>query len=229
MSVLTPILTTLTRMVPIGLRDQAVLAEALSQALAGGMETDDAFTVAAITLRSWRMRRQLRETRSYLRTGQPLLHCIIMAGMPLHPDLRAAFDVGEERGHLETELAAAARRLDPLIDRRFAAAVGRSPAVNPFATTLARLLAENPLTIRLVRDAARLVGRQNKRFWRAIDQAAEDMDCGGSFADALARQPGVFDALFVRCVGRADSREGLRRILSRLGGEPGGAMAPRRD
>ena len=137
--------------------------------------------------------------------------------MSLHADLRAALEIGEERGRLDAELAAAARRIDPLVDPRLGRAIDRRPAVRQFATSLSRLLADHPLTVHLLQDAARLVGPRDRRFHRAAMELADDIESGCPFADALESQPKMFDPLFVACVAHSDTRESLRRALARLG------------
>ena len=214
----TPALSLLSRL-PVRRRVQAVVAEVLAQAIAAGMDRVEACDVASRTVRGWRVRRVLAEATRHVRAGYPLAQSIETAGMPLNPDLRAAMEVGEERGRLDAELAAGARRLDPTIERRVAAAIGRRESVRQFARSLARLLAEHPLTVGLVSDAARLVGAPDRGFRRAVPRLLDDFEGGYPLSDALARHPAVFDALFVECVARADTRESMRRVLARLGGD----------
>ena len=216
----TPTLTLFSR-IPVRRRVQAVVAEVLAQAVSAGMDGGEACDVASRTVRGWRarrVRRVLAEATRHVRAGYPLAQSIETAGMPLNPDLRAAIEVGEERGRLDAELAAAARRLDPSIERRVAAAIGRRPSVREFATSLARLLAEHPLTVGLVNDAARLVGAPDRGFRRALPRLLDDFEGGYPLADALARHPAVFDPLFVACLAHADTRDSMRRILARLSG-----------
>jgi type II secretory pathway component PulF len=125
-------------------------------------------------------------------------------------------DVGEERGRLAEELAAAARRLDPHVHNRLAATLGRRQSATHFAAALARLLAHHQMTLSLVSDAGRLIGPHDARFAQALPLILDDIEGGGSLADALARHSRIFDPLFVRCVERAHTRESLRLVLERL-------------
>lgn len=206
------------RFIPLTRRTQAVIAELLSQAIAAGMDLPEACDIASQTVRGFRPSRYLRNASRHARAGETLAESLERAGMSVHPDLRAAMEIGEERGRLDAELAAAARRLDPLIDYRLGRAIRRRDAVRAFATSLSRLLADHPLTVHLVVDAARLVGPRDRRFRRAAAQLADDIESGHPFDTSLAAQPKIFDPLFVQCVAHADTRDAMRRVLSRLGG-----------
>jgi type II secretory pathway component PulF len=69
------------------------------------------------------------------------------------------------------------------------------------------------MTVAVVHDAARLAGGRDKRFARVILLLAEDIDGGGSLADALMRYPDIFDPMFIRCVEFAQSRASMCRAL----------------
>ena len=207
---------------PLRRRTQAVIAEGLSQAIASGMDVAQACDVVSRTMRRARPRRYLHTAAGYVREAGNLAECLEMAGMSLHTDLRAALEIGESRGCLAPELTAAAHRLDPLIDVHFPRAIRRRDAVRQFAATLSRLLVGHPLTIDLVLDAARRVGRRDKRFHRAAQRLADDIEGGLPFADALAEQPKIFDPLLVACIAHAHTREATRQVLMRLGGSADG-------
>ena len=209
---------TLLNYIPLRRRTQAVIAEALGQAIFAGIDLAEASEVASRTVRGVRARRYLRDAARRVRAGETLGESLERCGMSLHADLRAALEIGEARGRLGAELAAAARRLEPRIDGHFARAICRHVAVREFATSLARLLADHALTVELIRDAARLVGPHDRHFRRAAERVASDMEGGCPFAWALEDQPKMFDPLFVQCVAHADTRESMRRVLARLGG-----------
>jgi type II secretory pathway component PulF len=205
-------------MVPKSRRAQAVLAEVLSQALSAGMSMIDALEVASDTMRGSRLRLFLSRVIYMINAGEELIDSFRWAGMPLHEDLRTAFKIGETRGSLHVELAAAARMLDPHINARCASAIGRRNSAKYFAESLARLLSQQPMTISILDEAARKVGRCDRRFRRVIRWLACDVEGGSSLADTLARYPDVFDPLFLRCVAHVKSRESMRRVLIRLSG-----------
>jgi type II secretory pathway component PulF len=203
---------------PSAARTQAAVAEMLSQAIAAKLSLPEAIAVAAEMTRGFPVGDLLSHTAEMVRLGEEVPASLRWAGMHLHLDLVAAFDVAESRGNLGDELAAAARRLDAHVADHVAAAIGRRPTARRFATSLARLLAQAPLTFQLVHDAARLVGTRDRQFRCVIRWLALDIEGGCPFAEALARFPQVFDPLFVRCVGNAQSREQMRAVLARLGG-----------
>jgi type II secretory pathway component PulF len=204
---------------PTAQRNQALLAELLSQALVSQMSFPEALRAVSQTLRGSRPGKLLRRVAGMVESGEEVADSFRWAGAPLHADVQAAIEVGESRGGLAIELAAAARRLDARVADHLDAAIGRPRSAREFAASLARLLSHEPMTVYLVHDAARLVGARDRDFRHVIQWLAIDMEGGSPFADALLWYPRVFDPMFVECVAHAQSRESLRRILARLSGD----------
>jgi type II secretory pathway component PulF len=205
---------------PASQNAQALFAEMFSQALASQMNFPEALRAASQVMQGSRLEELLRRVAGMVESGEDVVDRFRWAGIPLHPDVQAAIEVGESRGGLAIELAAAARRLDVCVSDHLNAAIGRPRSAREFAASLARLLAHEPMTVYLVHDAARLVGVRDRHFRHVIRWLAIDIEGGCPLADALIRYPRVFDSMFVECVSHAHSRESLRRVLARLGGEP---------
>lgn len=197
-----------------------MLAEMLSQGLASQMSLPDTLKVVAQIMHRSSFGTSLQSVARMVESGEDVIDSFRWAGIPLHLDVQAAIEVGESRGGLAMELAAAARRLDSSVSAHLNAAIGRPRAARGFAASLARLLSNEPMTILLVHDAARLIGARDRHFRQVIRWLAIDIEGGCPFAEALTNYPRVFDALFIECVAHAQTREMLRTILARLGSEP---------
>lgn len=205
---------------PVRRADQVLFAEALSQALAAGVDPSGAVAAAAGAVRTQRFRAALNEMAANCRRGYTLAESLSRTGAAVRGELLAALTVGEERGDLAGSLAEFARQCDPRASQRLAAAVGRRPEVTRFAAALARLLRDRPLTVRLIEDAARLAAGDGSAFATAVGRVAEAMRGGTPFPDALADEPGTFDPLFRTLVDAPDGRDGLRAVLARVGEAP---------
>jgi hypothetical protein len=204
---------------PSAPRTQAALVEMLSQALAAKVTLPDAIDVVSQMMHGFPMGDLQGRAAGMMRAGEEVPDSLRWAGLRLHTDIQAAFGVGEFRGGLGEELAAAARRLDVRVADHVAAAIGRRRTARRFATSLARLLAHEPLTFDLVHHAARLVGARDRHFRHVIRWLALDVEGGLPLADVLGNYSRVFDPLFVNCVANAQSRQQMRDILSRIGTE----------
>lgn len=196
--------------------DQVVFAEALSQLLAAGVELSHAIVAAADATPARRFRRALRAMAAAHRAGTDLERSLTRTGVRVSDRLLAALAVGEERGRLPELLAEFARTLDPRPGRRLAAAVGRPLEAARFAAALAGLMADRPLSPRLVEDAGRLAGRGARA---AAEQVAEALRDGQPLAEALAFAPATFDPLFRLLVTTPVHREHVRSVLVRLGAD----------
>lgn len=205
---------------PVRKTDQMVFAEALSQALAAGLEISRAVATAAEACPRRRFRAALHEMAANCRVGYTLLESLARTGVVVSDELLAALAVGEERGDLSGSLAAFARRGGARPGARLAAAVRRRPEATRFAAALARLLQNRRLTVGLVKDAARLAAGDESAFAKAIGQVAEEMRNGTPFPQALAQQTSAFDPFFCALIGCPDGRDRLRTVLARLGELP---------
>jgi type II secretory pathway component PulF len=194
-----------------------LFAEALSQALAAGVEVSSAIEVAAEANPSRRFRAVLKEMAVNCRIGYSIAGSLSRTAAGVGGDLIAAIEVGEEQGDLPEALAAFARRNGSRKGARLAAAIGRQPEVTQFAVNLARLLAGRRMTIDLVETAGRLAAGKNSGFAETIRRVTKDMRDGSSLEGALSRWPATFDPLFCTLVGSQKSREHRRAVLARLG------------
>jgi type II secretory pathway component PulF len=194
-----------------------LFAEALSQALAAGVDVSGAVAVAARATPSRRFRAALREMAANCRVGYTLADSLSRTGAAVGGELLAALDVGEERGDLPGSLAVFACQCGPRPGARLAAAVGQRPEATRFAAALARLLGDRRLTVGLVEEAARLAAGDGSAFAAAAERVVAAMRDGATFPQALARESGSFDPLFCALVGAPDGRDGLRAVLARLG------------
>jgi type II secretory pathway component PulF len=205
---------------PIRRADQALFAEALSQALAAGLDVASAVWVAARATPGQRFRAALQEMITHIRSGVTLAESLRRTGVGVTGELLAALAVGEERGDLPGSLSGFARRCGGDPGRRLAIAVGRRPEATHFAAALARLLRDQRLTVGLVEDAARLAAGERSAFADAVGRVAEEMRSGETLSLALSRQRRFFDPFFCALVGAPDGRDQLRTVLIRLGEDP---------
>jgi len=217
---------------PICLTDQVIFAEALSQALAAGLDPIGAINAAAGVVRSPRFRAALGEMAANCERGYTLAESLSRTKVFVDGELLAALAVGEERGDLPGWLAAFARRHEPRPGRRLAASVGRRPEVTRFAAALARLLKDRPLTVPLIEDAARLAAGEGSPFALAVGRLAEAMCEGVAFSEALATEESMFDPFFCALVAVPEQRGQLRAVLARVGEasevQPDSALNPAR-
>jgi type II secretory pathway component PulF len=203
---------------PASLRTQAIIAELLSQALSSDMKIVEAIDAASNAMRGSRLRKTLASIAGMVRNGEEVGDSFRWAGLPLHAGVQAAMEVGEAYGDLSGELAAAGRVLDPSVFRHLNSAIGRRKSATHFATALARLLSQQPMTVAVVHDAARIAGGRDRRFARVIRSLPSDIEGGGSLSDGLMRYPDIFDPMFINCVERAQNRASMCRTLLRLSG-----------
>jgi type II secretory pathway component PulF len=215
---------------PIRRADQSLFAEALSQALAAGLDVGAAMRVTASIIPGPRFRAAVREMASHVRCGLTLAESLRVTGANVAGELLAALAVGEERGDLPGALTGFARQCGRDPGRRLAVAVRRRPEAVRFAASLSRLLRDQKLTVDLVEDAGRLAAGDKSTFTDAVRGVAEEMRSGAGFSEALSRESRFFDRFFCTLVGTADGRDPLRTVLARLGEvadtEPRGAALP---
>src|SRR5580765_7885578 len=99
--------------IPVGRYQQMLFAEALSQALAAGLEISTALLVAGDATPSRRFRSAIQQMATICRTGYSLEISLSKTRIAVGGELLAAFRVGEERGSLAEHLASYARRCHP--------------------------------------------------------------------------------------------------------------------
>lgn len=205
---------------PIRRVEQTLFAEALSQALAAGLDVGSAVCVVARAISRPRFRAALLEMASNVRSGSTMAESLRRTGVGVGGELLAAFAVGEERGDLPGSLAWFARRRGGDPGRRLAIAVRRRPEATRFAASLARLLRDQRLTVGLVEDAARLAAGDHSAFADAVRRVAEEMRNGETFAVALSHERRFFDLFFCTLLAAPTGRDQLRAVLARLGELP---------
>lgn len=205
---------------PISRAHQGLFAEALSQSLAAGVDVSGSVVAAAQANPSRRFRKALLRMGTFCRSGYDLETSLKRTGVPVAKELLAALRVGEDRGRLAELLAAFARRCDPRIHQRLAEAVSRPDEATRFAGALAILLADHPLTIDLVEDAAHLAGADSPSFRRVMRTVVNSMKGGAPFSDALTLSSTFIDPLFCLLVSAPTERSHLRAVLARIAGDP---------
>lgn len=205
------------RWLPFSEMDQALFAETVSQALDAGIAIDNAILLGAKINPSLRLRDVLNEMAMHCQSGWDLETSLTETGATLGDGLKAAFQVGEDRGCLSTQLSLYARKINPQISNRLAESLNRSAEVTQFAKVLASLLSDRRLTLDLVEDAARVAASEKSQFLAAIQSILDNMQNGKTFPESLECEKSVFDVLFVTFVQAATNRQDLRAILARLG------------
>lgn len=194
-----------------------IFAEALAQALAGGVELSEAVSIVAKVVPGFRFRQALVEMKKSIRAGYSLESSLTKTGIRVDESLRAALEVGEESGCLIDELIAFARGIDANSERILCQALGRKPEAACFAATLARLLRERPMTLDVIKAAGRIAGAKSKPFQKVVKDILYDMENGCSFSESLQRQRDYFDPFYCSLVEAANTREQVRRALECLG------------
>jgi type II secretory pathway component PulF len=202
---------------PIHVEEQAIFAEALSQALDAGLSDSEALHLAARIPVGVRFRAALKEMASIFRLGYDLDTSMAKSGARVADELRAAFRIGEERGCLSALLSQFAHQIDPYVSTSLAESLGRAPEVTRFAAALARLLVDRHLTVSLVRDAAQLSAPKRSEFGKAIEYVIEDINSGMSLDESLGKQSFFFDSFFCSLICSPQDRDKLRKVLARLG------------
>jgi type II secretory pathway component PulF len=197
---------------------EALFAAAFAELLQCGLPAANALGQTAEVMPGRRFSGAVHEMVRQFRSGYSLEVSLRRTGCHVDPGLLAALATGEDTGPLADELAAYARSLIGADDRALARAFGRTAAGAAFAAALGRLLAHRPLTPELIVAAGRLVVGRYPEFTPGVLQDIHDgLMNGVTFPDLIGRHPGLFDALFVRCVAACQTRPEMRAALERLG------------
>lgn len=207
----------LLRRWPIRGRDQALFAEALSQALSAGIEISAAVAVAANANPSFRFKQALGEMASHCRAGYSIEASLKKTGAIVADALLSALRIGEYHGCLARNLSVFAHRTIPRVEEQLARAVGRPPEATRFAAALADLLTDRRLTTDLIQDAAALAAEKHSTFRRIIKRVVVDIKNGEPFAQAIQGHVNGFDSLFCELVAATSRRQELRAVLMLLG------------
>ncbi|MBI3410566.1 MAG: type II secretion system F family protein [Planctomycetes bacterium] len=196
---------------------QALFAEALGQALSGGIEISVAIRLAVAASPNFRLRAQLSEMHMRVREGNSLKTSLCKSWPDADPGLISALEVGEYHGCLPEELFAYARRVVPEAHRALARVNWRRPEAVKFAAALGRLLRDRRMTPALVEDAGRTAAESNPKFMQTIASIVHDLENGCFLGQAIGKHPNHFDAFFCGLVSEAQTREQMQTILELLG------------
>ena len=207
------------RWLPVRRADQLVFATVVPQALEAGVEISTALALAARVTPGPRFRAALVTMRQDVRAGHPLAASLARTGAKVDARLLAALEVGEEHGCVAGELTAFARQLHPRPTAWLNRRLGRPEESVRFAAALARLLTDRRLTPALIEDAGRVAAGGRRAFLAVIAQVAAAVSDGETFPSALRPHRRWFDPLFCYLLDAADTRDGLRATLARLGDE----------
>lgn len=201
---------------PVGRTMEAMVAECIGQSMIAGLNKVESLQLAARVFHRRRIGIYLREAAFEVETGRSVYAALKETNPRASANFLEAIRVGGERGQLEVELRAVARRLSPQVGRQLTRWTGRSKQAIQFAGTLCRLLKDHRLDATVVEDAGRIAASDNKRFLNVMALVAQRTEDGDSLAQALHRFPSDFDPMFIRFVDVACHRSALRTSLNLL-------------